>query len=79
MFAVGIDCKIENNQLIEMMQNLSGLKYFFSLELHFKRKLGLNEKEIESIKNKFPNIIIKEINEKSLLYLDNDFDLLFEF
>ena len=71
VFAVIKDCKLEKNQLIEMMQNLSGLKYFFILVLSFKRELGLNEKEKEKIKKIFPNISINETKEKSTIELED--------
>ena len=71
VFAVIKDCKLEKNQLIEMIQNLSGLKYFFILDLSFKRELGLNEKEKEKIKKIFPNISINETKEKSTIELED--------
>ncbi len=54
-----------------MIQNLSYLKYFFLLDLNFKRKLGLNENEKKLIHKIFPNTFIEETNEKSSLTMDS--------
>ena len=53
IFSVRFDCKLENNQLIEMMRNLSCLKYFFLLDLNFKIKLNLNKKTKKALKRCF--------------------------
>ena len=71
IFEVKIDCKLENNQLIEIVKNLSCLKHFFLLDLNFKRKLDLNKKEKDNIKKSFSSIIYEETEEKSSLKLDN--------
>ena len=65
VFIISNDCLLNNEQLIDLLSNLSNLEVFL-IEISFKRKLKFNEIETNTIQNLFPNISIK-ISEKSSL------------
>ena len=71
IFTVNSDCQMNNMQLLQLLYNLSCLKYFFFLNLNFKRQIGLNDNEKDYIKKLFPNITITDTTNQSFLKLDN--------
>ena len=65
IFYVTDDCIISSSQLNKLFENLSLLKNLFEIELNFCKKLKLNEKVKQNIRQLFPKI---NINEKSIVW-----------
>jgi len=65
VFIINEDCLLENDDLIKLMKNLSALNSLFLIEISFKRKLNLNQKEEKKIYNLFPDISIKTSKKSS--------------
>ena len=65
IFYVTDDCIISNSQLNMLFENLSLLKNLFEIELNFCKKLKLNEKVKQNIRQLFPKI---NINKKSIVW-----------
>ena len=65
VFIVYDDCLLGNDDLINLMKNLSVLKSLFLIEISFDSKLNLNEKEEKIMYNLFPEISIKTSKQSS--------------
>ena len=63
-FIVDNDCDLINSRLIELLRELSSLKSLFLIDISFKKRLELNQKQKKEMNELFPNLSI-EINEKT--------------
>ena len=72
-FYVYIDCLLSNNQLINLLNNLSHLKNLLKIEISFNKELKLSAKEKKEICKLFTDVSIKISKKKSsIIWNDNN-------
>ena len=70
-FEIRKNCSLSNKQIIKLLTELSFFKYLFLIDITFRRKLKLSEKEKKRLYKLFPGISIIISDKKSCIHWKN--------